>query len=449
MQSAAPRSAVPVAARLVLLVALWPVASFPAPANAVATLNRAEAQLHLVFQQVERGQLKSALEEVEQLIARHPNFLLAHLVRGDLLLARVRPIATLGNTGHAGRERLDDLRAEAAARLRAYHHEPPASLIPRYLLQLSPEQQHAIVVDSGRSRIYVYENKAGVPRLVEDYYTTLGKYGIEKVREGDKKTPIGVYNVTASIPGSKLPDLYGWGAFPINYPNAWDRRLGKTGYGIWFHGVPSDTYARPPWASDGCIALANPDIEQLAKRVQIGNTPVVISASVEWVTPQSWRTEREAFARYLETWRKDWESLDSDRYLAHYARAFRSRGMALPAWQDYKRRVNSRKTWIKVSLSNVSVFRSPGTQDLVTVTYDQDYRSSNLKGRTRKQQYWIMEDGRWKIAYEAVIRPAPLVLPESFPRGKQGFAPAAAGGYSVRHPIPIQAVELQLITQAN
>lgn len=342
----APRWTARVAALAVILVMLTPVASFPAPSSSAAGRNGAEAQLHLVFQQVEREQLGPALEEVERLIARHPNFLLAHLVRGDLLLARAGPIATLGNTGHADRERLDDLRAEAVARLRAYNDEPPVNLIPRYLLQMSPEQKYAIVVDSGRSRVYVYQNRAGIPRLVEDYYTTLGKYGIEKVREGDKKTPIGVYNITSSIPGSKLPDLYGWGAFPIDYPNAWDRRLRKSGYGIWLHGVPSDTYARAPWANDGCIALANPDIEQLAKRMQVGITPVIIAESVEWVTPEARRAERETFARQLEAWRVDWESLDTGRYLAHYARNFRSRGMTLAAWQDHKRRVNSRKAWI-------------------------------------------------------------------------------------------------------
>lgn len=411
----APRWTARAAALAVILTMLTPVASFPAPPSPAAGRNGAEAQLHVVFQQVERGQLGSALDEIERLVARHPNFLLAHLVRGDLLLARARPIATLGNTGHAGRERLEDLRAEAAARLRAYSDQPPASLIPRYLLQLSAEQKYAIVIDSGRSRVYVYRNTRGIPRLVEDYYTTLGKYGIEKVREGDKKTPIGVYNITASIRGSKLPDLYGWGAFPIDYPNAWDRRLGKTGYGIWFHGVPSDTYARAPRASDGCIALANPDIERLAKRVQVGITPVMIADRVDWVSPRDWHAEREMLARQLEAWRADWESLDTGRYLAHYARNFRSRGMGLDAWRNYKRRVNSRKAWIKVSLSNVSVFRSPGKQDLVRVTFDQDYRSSNLKGRTRKQQYWILEDGGWKIAYEATMRPARLVLPESYP----------------------------------
>lgn len=378
-------------------------------------LNGADAQIRLVFEKIQRKQLDAALDEVDRLIARHPNFRLAHLVRGDLLLARTRPIDALGNTGHTDRERLEELRAEAIARLRAYDDPPPADLIPRYLLWFDPAQKHAVIVDAGRSRVYIYENAGGTPRLVENYYTTIGKYGFEKKLEGDKKTPIGVYHITSQIHGSKLPDLYGWGAFPINYPNEWDRRLGKTGYGIWLHGVPSDTYARAPWASDGCIALANPDIESLGESVQPGITPVIIAERVEWVTPTAWRVERDAFMLQFQTWRADWESLETGRYLAHYARDFSSDEMNISDWSAHKRRVNEAKTWIKVALTNVSVFRSPGKQDLIAVTFDQDYRSNNLSQQTRKRQYWVMESGRWKIAYEAPIRSYRLALPESFP----------------------------------
>ncbi|MBI3041774.1 MAG: L,D-transpeptidase family protein [Betaproteobacteria bacterium] len=380
-----------------------------------ASLNGADAQIKLVFERIQQKQLGAALDEVDRLVARHPNFRLAHLVRGDLLLARARPIARFGNTGHASNERLDELRAEALTRLRAYINRPAADLIPRYLLWFGPMQRHAIVIDAKRSRVYVYENAGGTPRLVEDYYTTLGKYGIEKNLEGDKKTPVGAYYVTSKIPGSKLPDLYGWGAFPINYPNEWDRRLGKTGYGIWLHGVPSDTYARAPWASDGCVALANPDIERLGERVQPGVTPVIIADRVEWLTPTAWRVERDTFMLQLQAWRADWENLDTERYLSHYARDFRSDGMDISAWGAHKRRVNAGKTWIKVALANVSVFRSPGKQDLVAVTFDQDYRSNNLSQQTRKRQYWVVEDGRWKIAYEAPVRGSKVILPESFP----------------------------------
>jgi len=380
----------------------------------------AEVQLRRALATVAEGRLDAATGELDRLIERYPNFRLAHLVRGDLLLARARPLEGLGNTGHAAPDKLQELRAEALARLQAVREGPPAGTVPRHLLALAPAQAHAIVVDATRSRVYVYENNRGEPRLVADYYSTLGKQGIDKLREGDQKTPLGLYHVTSMIPGAKLPDLYGWGAFPINYPNDWDRRAGKTGYGIWLHGVPRENYARAPRASDGCIALANDEIAELAKRVRPGATPVVIAERVDWVTPEQLRAERERFMRQLEAWRSDWESRDAGKYLLHYASDFRAGAVDLAAWSAHKRRVNAGKSWIKVGLSNVGVLRSAGQGGVIEVTFDQDYRSNNLSQRARKRQYWVEENGRWKIAYENTLGGQKLRLPESFKSATKG-----------------------------
>lgn len=383
--------------------------------HANGNVNGADAYLKRAFEAIEHSRFEAARNEIDRVIASYPNFRLAHLLRADLLLARVQPLKTFGNTGHAARERLEELRAEALVRARTYRDRPRTDRFPRYLLQLDSAHRNVIVVDSSRSRLYLYENAGGLPHLVADYYTTLGKRGIVKSVEGDQKTPVGVYHVTSSIPGSKLPDLYGWGAFPINYPNAWDRMQGRTGFGIWLHGVPADTFSRAPQASDGCIALANPDIEALGRSVQAGVTPVIISDAIQWVSARQLAEERDAFRKQLETWRTDWESRDAERYLAHYAPQFRSDAMDLAAWREHKRRVNSGKRWIKIGLANLSIFRSPGRQDLIVVTFVQDYRSSNLVQRTHKRQYWLREAGNWKIAYEGNTRSTPVVLPESFP----------------------------------
>jgi hypothetical protein len=93
--------------------------------------------------------------------------------------------------------------------------------------------------------------------------------------------------------------------------------------------------------------------------------------------------------------------------------------MDLAAWREHKRRVNATKSWIKVSLSNLSVFRAPGTSGVIAVNFDQDYQSSNLVQKTRKRQYWVEEGGRWKIAYEAPAGAAKFALPESFPGGRR------------------------------
>jgi len=379
------------AASLLLLLALSAGAGAATP----------EDRLSGVFEAIEGNQLDVAMKRVEALIGEYPNFRLGYLVRGDLLLARSRPLETIGNVFKTvPQEKVEGLREEALARLRAMRQRPTENLLPRYLLQLSAEQKHALVIDSRNSRLYVFSNDGGRPRLFADYYVTLGKNGIEKTREGDQKTPVGVYHVTANLPRSKLTDFYGAGAFPINYPNEWDRRRGRNGHGIWLHGVPADLYSRPPRASDGCLVLANPDLESVARHVQVGTTPVIIADKVEWVAADSLETERAALAAQFEQWRADWQSRDIARYLAHYSPRFAAGKQNYAGWAEHKRAVNAAKTWIQVRVSRVAMFRYPLENDFVVVTFEQDYRSNGLANVMKKRQYWIREDGRWKILYE-------------------------------------------------
>jgi murein L,D-transpeptidase YafK len=360
-----------------------------------------EPQLSRIFDEIEKNRLDVALNETEALLAQYPKFRLAHLIKGDLLLARSMPLSTFGNAKNAPQEKLSDLRDEAIARLKAYRNrQATADYVPRYLLQMQPDQQHAIVVDTQRSRLYLYRNDNGRPRFVADYYVTQGKLGADKTREGDKKTPIGVYHVTSSLPAQKLGDLYGNGAYPINYPNEWDKRQGRKGHGIWLHGTPSDTYSRPPKASDGCVVLSNVDLDAVAKNLQIGLTPVIISNSIEWLSLDDWQKERATLNKKIDEWRSDWESRDINRYLRHYSSKFKTNDQTLEQYAQQKRQVNAGKEWIKVKLSNVSMFRDPGAEDMVLVTFEQDYQSNNLKNQMKKRQYWVNEDGSWKIIFE-------------------------------------------------
>jgi murein L,D-transpeptidase YafK len=359
-----------------------------------------EQLLNQAIQEIGNDRLDAALATVNRLLELKPQFRLANLIKGDLLLARSRELRTVGDAANAPRDRLDDLREEAVARLNAYRERPQANGVPRYLLQLNSDQKHAIVVDTRKSRLYLYENNNGAPRFVADYYISIGKMGADKTREGDQRTPVGVYHVTSSLPRNKLSDFYGHGAFPLDYPNEWDRLHGRNGHGIWLHGTPSDTYSRPPRASDGCVVLANADLDALEKNLQIGLTPVIISDNIEWLSQDDWTEERKSLNDEIEHWRNDWESLDTESYLKHYSRDFSSSGADLDKWSAQKRHVNAQKEWIKLRISNVSMFRNPGKDDMVVVTFDQDYRSSNLSNTMRKSQYWIKEDRKWRIFYE-------------------------------------------------
>jgi len=377
---------------LAFLLALLPLA---APAATP------EDRLSQVFQAIEANRLDEAMSKVDELLHDYPNFRLAHLVRGDLLLARGRPLQTFGNVVKTvPQEKIDALREEALARLRAKRERPAGDGAPRQVLQLNAAQKHVFLVDSRRSRLYVFANEAGRPRYVADYYVTLGKNGIDKTREGDQKTPLGVYYVTANLPRSKLTDFYGAGAYPISYPNEWDKRRGRNGHGIWLHGVPADVYSRAPRASDGCIVLANADLESVGRMVQVGLTPVIIAEEIEWSDARSVEAERSSLAAALEQWRADWQSRDTERYLAHYSKRFSSGKQDYAGWAAHKRGVNAGKRWIQVGVANVAMFRYPREGDFVVVTFEQDYRSDSLKNTMRKRQYWIREEGAWKIVYE-------------------------------------------------
>lgn len=364
--------------------------------------NEVEAALVRAITGLSEYGIGHALGEIDHILARAPNFRLGHLIRGDLLMARAgNPVAFGPLASAAGSAGVAPLQDEARARLKRFLDAPPSGHLPLPVLQLAPSHGHAILVDTRRSRLFVFANAAGDPKLVTDFYVSVGKNGVEKQREGDQKTPLGVYTIVSSK--EKLPDFYGPGAFPISYPNEWDRQQGKGGYGIWLHGTPSETYSRPPRATDGCIVLANEDLKRLAKFVDVGRTPVVVSSGVEWAEPARWGGARREFLEAFEQWRADWESLDTDRYLAHYSRQFRSDGKDLAAWATHKRKVNSGKSWVKVGVANLSLFGLAEGEETLVVTFEQDYRSSNLANRTLKRQYWTREAGRWRIRFETVV----------------------------------------------
>ncbi|MEN9842642.1 MAG: hypothetical protein RLZZ612_471 [Pseudomonadota bacterium] len=280
----------------------------------------AEGRLIEVLSFLEQGKLDDALQKTDRLIEQYPNFQLAHLVRGDLLQMRAKP-STSAKLDEAAllqfpkaAAQLEALRSEAKLRLDALLHRPPAGTLPSQVVGLTGKySSHLIAVDASRSRLYLFEYQLAEPadapslnsfRLVGDFYVSVGKSGIGKQIEGDGKTPLGIYFVTGVREKRELPDLYGAGALPLNYPNAVDRVLGKTGYGIWLHGTPSHQFVRAPLASDGCVVAANPDMTKLLEQVPLKTTAVIIAESLEWVAPTSASKDRQHLEEVVQAWQR-------------------------------------------------------------------------------------------------------------------------------------------------
>lgn len=379
----------------------------------VPLLGQAEARLIDIYQLIAKGEHRSALSRAESLVRDHPNFHLAHLVLGDLLTLQTRPLRQLGDvsasTAQAASEQLAVLRDESRRRMLALTERPQEGSVPSQFLTLSTQSRHAIAVDASRSRLYLFENQPAPngdrtkPRLklLGDFYISVGLQGVEKAVEGDKRTPLGVYYITSNLDPSSLPDLYGVGALPINYPNALDLQRGKTGSGIWLHGTPREQFVRAPLASDGCVVLANPDLERLLATVQIRTTPVVIAEALNWVQPDTMDSEREQFERSLEAWRQAKGQAQLDQLKGFYSERFQTQGRDLVSWWPrMESEVRSTGT-AELMLKDLSLLHWRDKDDTMVVTFG-EVASGKTRGVT-KRQYWSREGEQWKIFFEGPV----------------------------------------------
>jgi len=296
---------------------------------------------------------------------------------------------------------LRELRDESQMRLKALRERPPPGAVPSQFLALSSRNRHAIAVDASRSRLYLFENRPAGLTLVADYYISVGKSGLEKYTEGDLRTPMGVYFITSNLDPKSLKDFYGSGALPINYPNVLDSKRGKTGSGIWLHGTPPGQFSRPPLATDGCVVLANPDLDEVIRTVETRTTPVVISNRLQWVMPNSVRSDSKPFEDALTAWQNAKSSGNMDRILSFYSPDFNSNGKTLSEWTPALRGELDRVRGRAIQLKDLSYLRWTDTADTMVVTFG-EVADGTRTGPT-KRQYWGRQGTQWKIFFEGII----------------------------------------------
>lgn len=116
---------------------------------------------------------------------------------------------------------------------------------------------------------------------VRSYKVAMGGEPVgPKSRQGDHRTPEGVY-----VLDSRNPSSHFYKAFHISYPNAKDiaaaRKLGVSpGGDIMLHGLPKEYawvgkgHALHDW-TDGCVAVTDEEMDEIWKLVRVG-TPIEI-----------------------------------------------------------------------------------------------------------------------------------------------------------------------------
>jgi hypothetical protein len=207
-----------------------------------------------------------------------------------------------------------------------------------------------------------------------------------------------VYFIQKNLPGATLPDLFGVGALTLNYPNAVDAMRNKTGSGIWLHGTPSAQYSRAPEATDGCVVLANPEMEQLLNLPGTRMTPVIIAEKLDWIAAGQVPSAYTQFKPSLDHWIADRQAADAEKLKTHYSQRFERDALDLEHWWPRLAQTLSMQRNAK-PLDVISVLHwNDGEETMVVTMSDPNVRDKRQAVFLRT--YWQKEAGQWKLVFE-------------------------------------------------
>ncbi|MBR5882359.1 MAG: L,D-transpeptidase family protein [Mailhella sp.] len=139
-----------------------------------------------------------------------------------------------------------------------------------------PAPKFFYVADKSRKLLFQMEEKSGKSAVMREFECIHGRVEGDKQKEGDLKTPEGVYFITQVIT-QKLDYMeYGPYAVALNYPNPADRLRKKTGSGIWLHSKGKKITGI---TTRGCLAIDKGEIMEIAPLLKPG-TPVIVAEKV-------------------------------------------------------------------------------------------------------------------------------------------------------------------------
>lgn len=218
----------------------------------------------------------------------------------------------------------------------------------------------------------------------------------DKQIEGDLKTPTGVYELTKKL--TKLDQFYGPLALVTNYPNTFDKTLNKKGHGIWIHGMPLNEDREE--FTKGCIALDNPRLKELDKKIDFNKSILLIS---DYSMKRASKEDISIILSSIFKWREAWSKSNLDEYLKFYSKSFkRTNGMDINQFKNYKKRIFARKEKKRIEFKNINVVPYPNSlnKQMFKVLMDEDYKTKFYSFVGKKELYIELKDNKIEILAE-------------------------------------------------
>lgn len=263
---------------------------------------------------------------------------------------------------------------------------------PAFVLELPDTVSSVFVAETGAARMRRFDRSPAGIVSGRETYMSIGENGAGKLRAWDKKTPLGIYFVVDQLDTSRLHDKYGITAFPLDYPNTLDRLAGRTGDGIWIHGVQQNGGQRPPRDTDGCLALPNEDLGALAPSLVPNTTPVIVTKTLAWRDNANRVALVQVIRDAVEQWELSQESGNAERYFALYATDFEYRGLDRDEWASLRGQILARTARPKIDIDDLLLLADPVVDGIYLARFRHSVTTDDHTTVTTKRLYWRQQD---------------------------------------------------------
>lgn len=266
---------------------------------------------------------------------------------------------------------------------------------PAVWMEAAAKDSVYMVMNKEKSELRVHSLEDG--HLYGSFRAISGSNPGDKEKEGDRKTPEGIYFITRPIPKAQLSSIHGPEAFEIGFPNYFDFINHRGGSGIWVHGVDREDRLKKGTDTRGCVALSNKDVVLLHKIMKYGETPIIIVNQEKGEDTIGLENTSGPYAQRVDEWRKAWSSRDVNNYLNFYHPSFKNKKMDLAAWGKYKARLAKTYQRIDVTLDRLRILRHPKYN---VALFRQSYQSDKIQAQTYKKLMLVGNAADAKILRE-------------------------------------------------
>lgn len=265
---------------------------------------------------------------------------------------------------------------------------------------------HVLIVEKSTHQLHLFQTENNEIKLIKTYQIATGKSSGDKFKEGDFKTPEGIFYFNSFMNKNQLlakigneAKIYGAGAFVTNYPNEVDQIFNKKGSGIWLHSTNDETRIEKGLDSRGCAVMVNNDLKDVSKYIELNKTPFIITQSLNWLNNETYKSSQEEIVSFINSWKDSWMTKNLDQYLSHYdQKQFQDVKGDFLKFKQYKTGIFAQPNTPKVDIEHLTILQE---KNYAKVIFIQKYQSQGLSDVGKKEIFLVRDETeQWKIIRE-------------------------------------------------